>query len=50
MPPVSDPTFTAFLPSFTEDTERFVRGDAALWKKNAAHTEDALIMGAWGGY
>ncbi|MEZ5934767.1 MAG: DUF4440 domain-containing protein [Alphaproteobacteria bacterium] len=50
LPKVADPSFAAFLPSFIEGTKRFMEGDATLWKQNAAHSEDAIIMGAWGAY
>ncbi len=49
-PAIADPSLSSFLDSFEEGTRRFMNGDTALWKANAAQTDDALIMGAWGAY
>jgi ketosteroid isomerase-like protein len=46
----SDPSWQAFLPEFEEALNRFVNGDADLWKQLASRSSDATIMGAWGGY
>lgn len=43
-------TFREFLPLFEQGTTRLLNGDAALWKRNALHGEQATIMGAWGAY
>jgi hypothetical protein len=43
-------TFAEFLPRFEQGIERFLNGDAALWKSNASHEADGTIMGAWGDY
>jgi ketosteroid isomerase-like protein len=49
-PPATDPSLQAFLPRFEEGTRRFMNGDARLWKENASHADDAMIMGAWGAW
>ena len=46
----SDPSWQAFLPKFEEALNRFVNGDATLWKQLASQNSDATIMGAWGAY
>ena len=43
-------TFAEFLPHFERGIERFLNGDATLWKSNASHDADGTIMGAWGDY
>ncbi len=43
-------TFREFLPLFQQGTAQFLNGDAALWKRNVLHSEQATIMGAWGAY
>lgn len=45
-----EPSFQKFLPSFEQGINRFLNGDAQLWKRNASQTENATIMGAWGAY
>jgi ketosteroid isomerase-like protein len=40
----------AFLPRFEEALNRFVNGDATLWKELASRSPNASIMGAWGAY
>jgi SnoaL-like domain len=42
--------FAEFLPRFEQGIERFLNGDATLWKSNASHDVDGTIMGAWGDY
>jgi hypothetical protein len=53
-PCVSAPTapspFEEFLPQFVEGTQRFLSGDASLWKQHASRSGDVTIMGAWGAY
>ena len=46
----SDASWQAFLSKFEEALNRFVNGDATLWKELASHSSDATIMGAWGAY
>ena len=46
----SDSSWQAFLPQFEEALNRFVNGDATLWKQLASRSSDATIMGAWGAY
>ena len=43
-------TFTEFLPRFELGIERFLNGDATLWKSNVSQESDGTIMGAWGDY
>jgi ketosteroid isomerase-like protein len=43
-------TFTEFLSRFELGVERFLNGDATLWKRNASQEADGTIMGAWGDY
>jgi ketosteroid isomerase-like protein len=43
-------TFGEFLPRFELGIERFLNGDATLWKSNVSQESDATIMGAWGDY
>jgi ketosteroid isomerase-like protein len=43
-------TFGEFLPCFELGIERFLNGDATLWKSNVSQESDATIMGAWGDY
>jgi SnoaL-like domain len=43
-------TFTEFLPRFELGIERFLNGDAMLWKSNVSQESDGTIMGAWGDY
>lgn len=43
-------TFTEFLPRFELGVERFLNGDATLWKSNVSQESDGTIMGAWGDY
>ncbi len=45
-----DPSLRTFLPGFEDGTSRFINGDPALWKRNASQSDDATIMGAWGGH
>jgi hypothetical protein len=45
-----DASWKAFLSSFEEALNRFVNGDATLWKQHASQSPDASIMGAWGAY
>lgn len=47
---VMDPDLKAFLPRFEEGTQRFMNGDTSLWKQNASHRDDVVIMGAWGAH
>jgi ketosteroid isomerase-like protein len=42
--------FRKFLAVFEDGVNRFVNGDATLWKENASTSEDATIMGGWGAY
>jgi ketosteroid isomerase-like protein len=42
-------TFAEFLPRFEQGIERFLNGDATLWKSNVSHDIDGTIMGAWVG-
>jgi ketosteroid isomerase-like protein len=43
-----DPAFAAFLREFEQGTERFINGDATLWKANASRRDDVTLMGGWG--
>jgi ketosteroid isomerase-like protein len=43
-------TFADFRRQFELGLERFLNGDAALWKSNASREADGTIMGAWGDY
>ena len=43
-------TFAEFLPRFELGIERFLNGDATLWKSNVSQESDGTIMGAWGDY
>lgn len=47
---VADAGLREFLVGFEEGTERFMNGDASLWKANASRRDDVMVMGAWGGY
>lgn len=47
---VIDPSLRAFLPQFEEGTNGFINGDPTLWKQNASHRDDTMIIGAWGAY
>jgi ketosteroid isomerase-like protein len=42
--------FQAFLRQFDEGTNRFVNGDATVWKQHVSGRDDATIMGGFGGY
>jgi ketosteroid isomerase-like protein len=42
--------FQAFLRRFEEGTDRFINGDATLWKQHLSQRDDATIMGGFGGY
>jgi hypothetical protein len=44
------PGFQAFLRQFEEGTNRFINGDATLWKQHVSQRGDATIMGGFGGY
>ena len=48
--PASDAqaSFNAFLPRFEQGLNDFINGDPTLWKKNASHRDEGVIMGAWG--
>jgi ketosteroid isomerase-like protein len=46
----TDLSFQTFLTRFEEGINRFLNGDPGLWKQNALHTDEAMIMGAWGAY
>jgi ketosteroid isomerase-like protein len=43
-------TFAEFLLRFEHGIERFLNGDASLWKSNVSQEADGTIMGAWGDY
>lgn len=43
-------TFSEFLPRFEHGIDRFLNGDATLWKSNVSQEGDGTIMGAWGDY
>lgn len=43
-------SFAEFLPRFEQGIDRFLNGDATLWKSNASHEADGTIMGAWGDF
>ncbi len=43
-------TFAEFLPRFELGIERFLNGDATLWKSNVSQEADGTIMGAWGDF
>ncbi len=43
-------SFRAFLPQWEEAQTRFINGDPSLWKQSASHRDDAMILGAFGGY
>ncbi len=47
---VGDASLRAFLPQFEEGTQRFMNGDAGLWKENASHGADVTVVGGWGAY
>src|SRR5438105_7037140 len=47
---VADASLREFLSRFEQGTNRFINGDAALWKQNASQRDDVTIMGAWGAY
>ena len=42
--------FRTFLRQFEEGTNRFINGDATLWKQHVSQRDDATIMGGFGGY
>ena len=42
--------FKAFLREFEAGTERFINGDATVWKQHVSQRDDATIMGGFGGY
>jgi hypothetical protein len=43
-------TFADFRRQFELAIERFLNGDASLWKSNVSREADGTIMGAWGDY
>ena len=47
---IADSSFRAFLPQWEEAQTRFINGDPTLWKQNASHSDDATILGGFGGY
>lgn len=45
-----DASFRQFLVQMEAATNRFLNGDATLWKELCSHQDDATIFGGWGGY
>lgn len=48
--PAGDSSLRAFLPQWEQAQSRFINGDPTLWKQNASHRDDAMVLGAFGGY
>ena len=46
----NDSSFQSFLRRWEEAQSRFVTGDPTLWKQNASQSDDATILGGFGGY
>jgi ketosteroid isomerase-like protein len=46
----SDSSLQTFLPQWEAAQIRFINGDPTLWKQNAAHSDDATMLGAFGGH
>jgi ketosteroid isomerase-like protein len=42
--------FRAFLERFQDGNNRFINGDASLWKENASQRDDVTLFGGWGGH
>lgn len=49
-PDKAEADFKAFLVRWEEAQSRFVNGDATMWKQNSSQSEEASILGAFGGF
>ena len=47
---IADADLREFMVDFREGTRLFMNGDPVKWKNNVSHSEDTMIMGAWGAY
>jgi ketosteroid isomerase-like protein len=45
-----DSSLETFLPQWEAAQSRFINGDPTLWKQNASHSDDATMLGAFGGH
>lgn len=50
VPAPIDSSLLTFRPHFEEGLQRFINGDATLWKQHVSNGREVTIFGGWGAY